>query len=158
VADNPKPLADGLHALSQFFIAQGTLGATLTKVSELACEVSQADMAGITLLVEGKPRTGVFTDPEAQRSTAPNTTPARVPAWMRSATASPTGSTPPNSTSAGRPSPPQLSSMASTRPCHCRSSPATKPSARSTCTPATQAHSKASRVPVWPCSCPKRPS
>jgi GAF domain-containing protein len=56
---------EGLTALSQFFINDGTLGDTLLRVAELACEVSPADMAGITMLMDGRPRTGVFTDPEA---------------------------------------------------------------------------------------------
>jgi GAF domain-containing protein len=55
----------GMAALSEFFVDDGTLGDTLLRVAGLACEVSGADMGGITLLVEGKPRTGVFTDPEA---------------------------------------------------------------------------------------------
>jgi GAF domain-containing protein len=56
---------EGFSALSQFFINDGTLGDTLLRVAELACDVSPADMAGITMLVDGRPRTGVFTDPEA---------------------------------------------------------------------------------------------
>jgi GAF domain-containing protein len=56
----------GLSALAQFFINDGTLGDTLLRVAELACKVIQAaDMAGITLLVEGRPATGVFTDAQA---------------------------------------------------------------------------------------------
>lgn len=55
----------GLGALAQFFINDGTLGDTLLRVADLACKVIPADMAGITLLVEGRPATGVFTDPEA---------------------------------------------------------------------------------------------
>lgn len=52
-------------ALSRFFVDDGTLGDTLLQVAELACRVGPADMAGITLLVEGQPRTGIFTDPAA---------------------------------------------------------------------------------------------
>lgn len=53
-----------LGVLSQFFIGEGTLGDTLLRVAQLACEAADpADLAGLTLLVEGKPRTGVFTDP-----------------------------------------------------------------------------------------------
>jgi GAF domain-containing protein len=58
-------MAEGLSALSQFFVDDGTLGDTLLRVAELACEASPADMAGITLLVDGRPTTAVFTDPEA---------------------------------------------------------------------------------------------
>jgi GAF domain-containing protein len=58
--------ADALGALSQFFVSDGTLGDTLLRVAELACKaVGPADLAGLTLLVDGKPATGVFTDPEA---------------------------------------------------------------------------------------------
>src|SRR4051794_1177082 len=42
------------------------MGNTLTRVSELACKcIGPADMAGITMLVEGRPRTAVFTDDQA---------------------------------------------------------------------------------------------
>jgi GAF domain-containing protein len=56
---------DVFEALSQFFVHDGTLGETLHRVAELACEAGPADMAGITMLVEDTPSTGVFTDPEA---------------------------------------------------------------------------------------------
>jgi GAF domain-containing protein len=65
MVDGPGPGSEAFIALSRFFVNDGTLGETLLKVAQLACDVSPADMAGITLLVEGKPRTGVFTDPEA---------------------------------------------------------------------------------------------
>jgi GAF domain-containing protein len=57
--------SEAFLALSQFFVDDGTLGDALLRVSELACQVAPADMAGITMLVEGKPSTGVFTDSEA---------------------------------------------------------------------------------------------
>ena len=56
---------EAFAALSQFFVSDGTLGDTLLRVSELSCRLGPADMAGITMVVEGKPRTGVFTDPAA---------------------------------------------------------------------------------------------
>jgi GAF domain-containing protein len=65
VARNEDGATDGLGALSQFFINDGTLGDTLLRVAELACDAAPADMAGLTLLVEGRASTGVFTDPEA---------------------------------------------------------------------------------------------
>jgi hypothetical protein len=46
VADNAAAMAEGLSALSQFFVDDGTLGDTLLRVAELACEASPADMAG----------------------------------------------------------------------------------------------------------------
>jgi GAF domain-containing protein len=55
----------GTVALSMFFVGAGTLGATLTRVAELARDALSADMAGITMLVEGRSATAVFTDPDA---------------------------------------------------------------------------------------------
>jgi GAF domain-containing protein len=63
--DDQEAIRQSLRALSQFFVKDGTLGDTLLRVSEMACDVTPAKYAGITLLVEGKPRTGVFTSPEA---------------------------------------------------------------------------------------------
>jgi GAF domain-containing protein len=59
-------IRESVFALSEFFVGEGTLGDTLTRVANLACEsVGPADMAGITMLVEGRVRTAVFTDPES---------------------------------------------------------------------------------------------
>jgi GAF domain-containing protein len=63
--DDEEAIRRSLHALSQFFVKDGTLGDTLLRVSEMACDVTPAKYAGITMLVEGSPRTGVFTSPEA---------------------------------------------------------------------------------------------
>lgn len=52
-------------ALAQFVITDGTLDDALLRIAELACKVVPADMAGIALLAEGRPATGVFTDPQA---------------------------------------------------------------------------------------------
>lgn len=65
MADTPAAGSEAFLAVSRFFVDDGTLGDALLHVSQLACQVAPADMAGITLLVEGKPRTGVFTDPDA---------------------------------------------------------------------------------------------
>jgi GAF domain-containing protein len=66
VASNRGWQGDAFGALSQFFINDGTLGDTLLRVAQLACKaVTPADMAGLTLLADGKLATGVFTDPEA---------------------------------------------------------------------------------------------
>jgi GAF domain-containing protein len=59
------PITEGVLALSRFFVGDDTLGGTLTRVAELARDAVGADMAGITMLVEGRPSTGVFTDPVA---------------------------------------------------------------------------------------------
>ncbi len=65
VADTPTGANDAFLALSKFFVDDGTVGGALQQVAELACQVSPADMAAITMLVEGRPSTGVFTDPVA---------------------------------------------------------------------------------------------
>ena len=65
MADTSYAGSEAFLALSRFFVNDGTLGDALLQVSQLACQVAPADMAGITLLVDGKPRTGVFTDAEA---------------------------------------------------------------------------------------------
>ncbi|HVE46462.1 MAG TPA: GAF and ANTAR domain-containing protein [Acidimicrobiales bacterium] len=61
--NQPDHLAQSVAALSRFFVGDGTLAETLTRVAELSQQaVPNADFAGITMLVEGRPRTGVFTD------------------------------------------------------------------------------------------------
>jgi GAF domain-containing protein len=52
-----------LAALSRFFVGDGTLHETLQRVTDLSvAAVSGADLAGITMIVEGRQRTAVFTD------------------------------------------------------------------------------------------------
>jgi GAF domain-containing protein len=64
VADSP--LTTSLDALARFFVGDGTVQQTLERVSELTVEaLPAADMVGITMIVEGRERTAVFTDPEA---------------------------------------------------------------------------------------------
>jgi len=54
----------GLAALSSFVVGGSTLGETLDRVAALAVDsVAGADLAGLTLLRDGKPNTAVFTDP-----------------------------------------------------------------------------------------------
>lgn len=61
--NQPDHLAQSVAALSRFFVGDGTLAETLLRVAELSTQaVPGADFAGITMLVEGRPRTGVFTD------------------------------------------------------------------------------------------------
>jgi GAF domain-containing protein len=60
------PLARSLSALSRFFVGDGTLHETLSRVAVYAAEaVPAAAMTGITMLVEGRARTAVFTDESA---------------------------------------------------------------------------------------------
>jgi GAF domain-containing protein len=66
VPANPESLSEGLQALSRFFVGDATLRETLEKVAALACAALPAtDMVGITMLVEGRARTAVFTDETA---------------------------------------------------------------------------------------------
>jgi len=65
LSGSTDPITESIAALSLFFVGDGKLGDTLTRVSELTRDAFHADMAGITMLIEGKPRTGVFTDPAA---------------------------------------------------------------------------------------------
>ena len=63
---NSEALTKALEAMSQFFVGDATLRETLNRVAELARDsVSGADMVGLTMLVEGRPRTAVFTDDRA---------------------------------------------------------------------------------------------
>jgi GAF domain-containing protein len=65
MATSEDLVAEGITTLSRFFVGDGTLGETLTRVTELARDSLSADMAGITMLVAGRPATGVYTDPVA---------------------------------------------------------------------------------------------
>jgi GAF domain-containing protein len=61
------PLADALVALSQFQVAEVTVGDTLQRLAEISVDaVSSAAFVGMTMLAEdGEPTTAVFTDPES---------------------------------------------------------------------------------------------
>ncbi len=60
------PLARSLAALSNFFVGNGTLKETLDRVGHLAQQaLPAAEMTGMTMLVEGKARTAVFTEEKA---------------------------------------------------------------------------------------------
>lgn len=61
-----EPLARSLSALSRFFVGDGTLQETLQRVAVHAEEaVPAAAMTGITMLVDGRAKTAVFTDETA---------------------------------------------------------------------------------------------
>lgn len=61
-----SPLTSSLAAMSRFFVGDGTLQQTLSRVADLTVEaVAPADLAGITMMVEGRHRTAVFTDETA---------------------------------------------------------------------------------------------
>jgi transcriptional regulator with GAF, ATPase, and Fis domain len=56
-------LTTGLVALSRFFVGDGNLAQTLERVAQLTVEaVDPVDLCGITMLVEGRPRTAIFTE------------------------------------------------------------------------------------------------
>jgi GAF domain-containing protein len=58
------PWAESLAALSQYYVAGATLDDTLNRVIDLAQQtVPNADFVGITMVVEGRERTAVYTDP-----------------------------------------------------------------------------------------------
>lgn len=61
-----SPLTESLSTLSRFFVGDRTLKETLVRVSELTVDaVPAAALVGITLPVEGRQSTAVFTDPAA---------------------------------------------------------------------------------------------
>ena len=61
-----ESLSKALTAMSAFFVGDATLQETLQKVSDLACETVPASaMVGLTMLVDGRARTAVFTDEAA---------------------------------------------------------------------------------------------
>jgi len=64
MSDYADAVNQGLTALASFVVGSSTLGETLDRVAELACEsVPGTEMVGLTMLKEGKPATAVYTDP-----------------------------------------------------------------------------------------------
>ena len=58
-------LSKGVEALNRYFLGDATMLETLTRVAEAArLATPQAESVGITMMVDGKPGTYVFTDPE----------------------------------------------------------------------------------------------
>src|SRR5689334_3931436 len=61
-----SPLSESLAQLSRLFVGDSTIQETLDKVADLTlAAVPSADLVGITMLVEGRQRTAVFTDEAA---------------------------------------------------------------------------------------------
>lgn len=57
-----SPLSESLSTLSRFLIGDHTLDETLRRVAELTVDaIAAATLAGITLSIDGRPRTAVFT-------------------------------------------------------------------------------------------------
>ena len=64
MADYPDHLSEGIAELSRLLVNEEALEDTLQRVADLACRnVGGADVAGVTMLQDGKPTTTVFTDP-----------------------------------------------------------------------------------------------
>jgi GAF domain-containing protein len=60
----PDHLSEGIAELSRLLVNEEALDDTLQRVADLACRnLGGADLAGVTLLRDGKPTTAVFTDP-----------------------------------------------------------------------------------------------
>ncbi len=63
MADYPDHLSEGIAELSRLLVNEEALDDTLQRVADLACRtVCGADVAGVTLLRDGRPTTAVFTD------------------------------------------------------------------------------------------------
>ena len=57
-------IGDGVDELSKFFIGDKTMVDTLHRIAALAADaIVPASFCGITMLLDGEPRTGVYTDP-----------------------------------------------------------------------------------------------
>jgi GAF domain-containing protein len=64
MADYPDHLAAGIAELSRLLVNEESLDDTLQRVADLACRnIAGADVAGVTMLRDGKPTTTVYTDP-----------------------------------------------------------------------------------------------
>jgi GAF domain-containing protein len=64
MADYPDHLSEGIAELSRLLVNEEALDDPLLRVADLACRyVGDADVAGVTLLRDGKPSTTVYTDP-----------------------------------------------------------------------------------------------
>jgi GAF domain-containing protein len=58
-----QPFDDSLQELSKFFVGDKTMIDTLHRVAALAADaIVPAAFCGLTMLIDGEPRTGVFTD------------------------------------------------------------------------------------------------
>jgi GAF domain-containing protein len=64
VSDYPDALAESISELSRLLVNEEALEDTLHRVAELACRtIGSCDLAGVTLMRDGKAETAVFTDP-----------------------------------------------------------------------------------------------
>jgi transcriptional regulator with GAF, ATPase, and Fis domain len=59
-------LTDSLHEVSRLLVAEECLDRTLARIADLACRtIVGCEMASVTVLADGKPRTAVFTEDDA---------------------------------------------------------------------------------------------
>jgi GAF domain-containing protein len=66
MADHSDALAASVTAISRFYVGDTTLEETLRRVADFAHEtIAGADIVGVTMLVDGGPRTTVFADGSA---------------------------------------------------------------------------------------------
>jgi hypothetical protein len=64
MADHPDHLSEGIAELFRLLVNEEALDDTLQRVADPACRyVGGADVAGVTLLRDGKPSATVYTDP-----------------------------------------------------------------------------------------------
>jgi GAF domain-containing protein len=64
VANYADHLSEGIAELSRLLVNEEALDDTLQRVADLACRnIGGADVAGVTMLRDGKPTTTVYTDP-----------------------------------------------------------------------------------------------
>jgi GAF domain-containing protein len=64
MSDERSPFEAAIAALSRYFVGNQTLGESLHQVAELSVRaLPQTDHVGITLLVDGKLKTSIFTHP-----------------------------------------------------------------------------------------------
>lgn len=62
-----SPLAKSLQAISRFCVGDASVQETLQSVTELGLDaMPSADLAAVTMLLEGRPQTAVCTDPTAR--------------------------------------------------------------------------------------------
>jgi GAF domain-containing protein len=65
MSDSVNPFEGAVSALTQYFVGNQTLSESLHQVSELATvALPQTDHVGITMMVDGKLTTSIFTHPE----------------------------------------------------------------------------------------------
>jgi len=65
MSDFANPFQSAVSALTQYFVGNQTLSESLHQVAELmTVALPQTDHVGITMMVEGKLRTSIFTHPE----------------------------------------------------------------------------------------------